>query len=215
VAPTAPQPIVGWRPGKPLRSSLRVPSGPSLNDWRKIPTIALLPLATDGRVLPTTFTYPDTPFESFWQAPAAITPHIQEPPYHGPTRPSPSGICQLSQHGLRGLTPVWGHTIARFAPAKRSLGELFESCVDAEYYLKGWPLAVGVLLDARRPGQILGPLPGAAPVPGDPNTVDFPSAGLSARRIGSAWLVVRGGSGRTQRLRVLEALQVSRIHVRR
>jgi hypothetical protein len=31
-----------------------------------------------------------------------------------------------------------------------SMGKLFLSCLDTEYYLHSWPLQVGVLLDARR-----------------------------------------------------------------
>ena len=189
----SPQPVLGWQTGQPISAA------------------AVLPLDSAGRILSSRFVYPDSPFQSFWQAPAALTPNIQEAPYHGPTRPSPKGICQLDQHGLPGLAAVWGNTIDRFAPAADSLGELFESCVGAEYYLHGWPLAVGVLLDARRPGKVLLPLPGAAPVSGDPGMVDFPAASLSARRIGNAWLVVRGGSGTTQRLRVLQALGIRKL----
>ena len=211
----SPQPTLGWRSGDPIHFQLRVPSGPSPNQWMEIPTTAVLPLDSAGHVLSSNFNYPDTPFQSYWQAPAALTPNIHEAPYHGRTRPSRTGICQLAQHGLPGLVAVWGNTIARFAPATGSLGELFESCVGEEYYLHGWPLAVGVLLDARRPGQILGPLPGAAPVSGDPGAVDFPGDSLSARRIGDAWLVVHGGSGSAQRLRVLEALRISRLDLRR
>jgi hypothetical protein len=186
----SPVPTVGWRPGQPLHSSMPVPEGPNPgpnpNKWPKLPTVALLPLDSAGHVLAATFNYPDTPFPSFWQAPKAITPNIHEPPYHGPTRPRSDGVCLLGQHGLPGLIPVWGHTITRIQPAAGPLGELFLSCVDTEYYLHGWPLATGVLLDARRPGQVLGPLPGARPVPGVPGAVDFPSASLSARRIGNA-----------------------------
>jgi len=159
--------------------------------------------------------YPDTPFPSFWQAPKAITPSIHEPSYHGPTHPRADGVCLLGQHGLPGLNPVWGHTIAKIQPATGSLGALFLSCVDTEYYLHGWPLATGILLDARRPGQVIGPLPGARPVPGAPSVVDFASASLSARRVGNAWIVVRGGSGSRQRLKVLEALRISRFDLRR
>lgn len=214
----SPQPIVGWQAGQPIHSYTRIPgphSGPNPSTWEKVPTVALLPLDSSGNPIPTTFSYPDTPFPSFWQTPQAITPHIQEAPYHGPTQPRADGICQLSEHGLPGLTPAWGHTIARIQPVNGSLGELFLSCVDAEYYLHGWPLATGVLLDAHRPGRVLDPLPGATPVSGAPEVVDFPSAALSARRIGNAWLVVRGGSGSRQRLQVLEALRISRLDLRR
>jgi hypothetical protein len=214
----SPQPTVGWQPGQLVHSYMRVPgphSGADPRTWQKLPTVALLPLDSTGHVIATHFSYPDTPFPSFWQTPKAITPEIHEPPYHGPTHPRSDGICQLSQHGLPGLTPAWGHTIARIQPVKGSLGELFLSCVDTEYYLHGWPLATGVLLDARRPGQVLAPLPGASPVPGVPGVVDFPSASLSARHDGDAWIVVRGGSGNPQRLRVLEALRISRLDLRR
>ena len=214
----SPQPTVGWQPGQPVHSYMRVPgphSGANPSTWQKLPTVALLPLDSTGHVIATRFDYPDTPFPSFWQAPRAITPQIHEPPYHGPTHPRADGICRLSQHGLPGLAPAWGHTIARIQPVRGSLGELFLSCVDTEYYLHGWPLATGVLLDARRPGQALSPLPGASPVPGVPGAVDFPSASLSARRVGDAWIVVRGGSGNRQRLRVLEALRISRLDLRR
>ena len=215
----SPQPTVGWRPGEPIHFYVRLPSGPHPGSdprkWPKFPTVAVLPLDASGNVLATTFEYPDTAFAFFWQSPKAITPSNEEAPYRGPTHPRPDGICQLSQHGLPGLTPVWGHTILRIKPVKGSLGELFLSCVDAEYYLHGWPLATGVLLDARRPGQVLGTLPGAQPVPGVPGAVDFPAAQLSARRAGNAWLVIRGGSGTRQRLRVLEALRISRLDLRR
>jgi hypothetical protein len=213
LAAGSPQPIVGWRPGDPIHSHLRVPTGPGPNQWRDIPTIALLPLDPSGHVLSTTFTYPDGPFPSFWQTPAAVTPNNHQAPYHGPTRPD--GVCRLARHGLPGLTPAWGHTIDRIAPASDSLGELFLSCVDSEYYLHGWPLAVGVLLDARLPGQVLGALPGARPVPGHPGEVESAGASLSALRIGNAWLVVRGGSGSAQRLRVLAALRISKLDLRR
>jgi hypothetical protein len=213
----SPQPTTGWQPGQPIHSYLRAVgprSGPNPSTWEKLPTVALLPLDSAGHVIATRFSYPDTPFPSFWQTPQAITPKIHEPPYHGPTHPRSDGICRLSQHGLPGLTPAWGHTIARIQPVKGSLGELFLSCVDTEYYLHGWPLATGVLLDARDPGQVLDPLPGAHSVPGVPGAVDFPSASLSARRVGDAWIVARGGSGSRQRLRVLEALRISRLDLR-
>lgn len=209
----------GWRPGQPIHSYVRLPSGPHPGSdpykWPKVPTLAVLPLDASGRVLATTFNYPDPPFQFFWQAPKAVTPNNEQPPYHGPTQPRADGICQLVQHGLPGLTPAWGHTILRIKPVRNSVGELFVSCVDAEYYLHGWPLATGVLVDARRPGQVLGALPGTHPVPGVPGAVDFPGANLSARRIGNAWLVVRGGSGSGQRLSVLEALRISRLDLRR
>jgi hypothetical protein len=111
----------------------------------------------------------------------------------GPTRPRP-GVCELAQHGLPALVPEWGHTIGKIWPASDANSAVFLSCVDTEYYLHGWPLVVAVLLDGRRPGRVLGPIPGAAPVAGHADTVDLAGGSLSARRIGNAWLVVQGGS---------------------
>ena len=206
----APAPVI---PGSfpPIRSgTIRVPAGPD-GSWRRIPAAALVPLNTAGRVIPvsppnlTAF-----PLTAFWQAPSAVTPSIHEPSYHGPTHPGP-GACELGQTGLPGLTPEWGHTLARVTPVTDAQGELLLSCIDTHYYLHGWPLTAAVLLNAQHPGAPPGPLPGATPIPGTTDTVDFPAAGLSGRRVGNAWLIVSGGSGTTQRVRVLTALHITHL----
>jgi len=79
---------------------------------------------------------------------------------------------ELAQHGLPALHAEFGHTIATISPVKDALGEVFLSCIDTEYYLHGWPLQVAVLLDGRQPGRVLGPIPGARPVPGEPEMVN-------------------------------------------
>jgi hypothetical protein len=215
----APVLTTGWRPGQPIRSVIHInpavfglPGG--YRGPRTIPTLAVLPLDAQGNVIPTHPTYPSGPFPYFWQAPSAVTPNIHEPPYHGPSRPLP-GVCELAQHGLPGLTAEWGHAIHRIAPVRDSTGELFLSCVDTEYYLRGWPIAAGVLLDARQPGRTLGAIPGARLVAGHPDTVDFEGGNLTARRSSNAWLVVQGGSGMRQRLEVLAALKISRLDLHR
>jgi len=45
-------------------------------------------------------------------------------------------------------------------PVSHAVGEVFLSCVDTEYYLRGSPLDAAALLDGRQPGQVLGPIPG-------------------------------------------------------
>jgi hypothetical protein len=218
LAARAPTPMVGWRPGQPIDSRLRAPKfGPrGPRGLTSIPTTAVLPLDSAGHVLATAAPAPDYGYVrgwSFWQAPSAVTPSIHEPRYHGRTRPR-AGICELAQRGLPGLTPEWGSTIKRLPTVRDYVGELFVSCVSTEYYLHGWPMAAAVLLDARHPGAVLGPIPGARPVSGYPDVVDFAGASLSARRVGNAWLVVQGGSGTTQRMRVLNALQVNKLDLR-
>jgi hypothetical protein len=159
---------------------------------------------------------PYMPFAYFWQAPTAITPNISEPPYHGPSHPL-HGVCELAQRGMRELTPEWGHVLHVIPSYPDAVGALFVSCLDTEYYLHGWALKAGILLDARRPGRVLGVLPGAQPVSGHPGIIDVASGHLTARRVGNAWLAVEGGSGLPQRLRVLSALRIAKLdlsHVR-
>jgi hypothetical protein len=188
----------------------RVPAGPGLSS-RRIRAAALVPLDAAGQVIPVRPSNQDEfPSTAFWQAPSAVTPTIREPPYHGPTHPGP-GACELGQSGLPGLTPEWGHTLARITPITGAQGELLLSCIDTHYYLHGWPLTASVLLNAQHPGAAPGPLPGAMQVVGATGIVDYPGAGLSGRRIGNAWLVVSGGSGTAQRLRVLSALQITQL----
>ena len=195
------------------------------------------PLARSGKAIPAQFTpQPNGPPPLTWMAPDAVshwwplgefTVPYQGPGYHAPTRPRP-GVCELAQHGLPALHVQFGHTIAWIAPVPDALGEVFVSCVDAEYWMDGWPLQAAVLLDGHRPGRVLEPIPGARPVPGQPDMVnlplgrvplnydtpisaDSPQLSLTAKRVGNAWLVVQGGSGLAQRVQVLNALRITKL----
>jgi hypothetical protein len=133
---------------------------------------------------------------SFWQRPER----------------SPPGLCQLSAHGLRGLTAQWGHVVSRVAAYRGVVGRAFQSCTDTEYYLNNWPLETAILLDAEHPGGPPGPLPGMTPVAGVPDVFNAPGAltgDLTAERRSNAWLVVAGGSGPAERLAVLRHLQAT------
>lgn len=212
----APLPVVGWRAGQPINSRMPLPQpGPGPGPG-SVPTTAVLPLDSSGHPLETTASeFGDGYVRDgwrFWQAPSAVTPRIHEPRYRGRTRPRP-GICELAQHGLRGLTPEWGSTITSLPTVNDYVGELFVSCVSTEYYLHGWALTAAVLLDARHPGVLLGPIPGARPLPDQRSIVDFPGASLAAQRVRNAWLVVHGGSGTAQRLRVLQALEIHKLNL--
>ncbi|MFZ0974755.1 MAG: hypothetical protein WAN22_21180 [Solirubrobacteraceae bacterium] len=198
---------------------------------------AVEPLGRSGQAIPGHFTSsPDGPPPLTWMAPHALsrwwplwgfTVPYQGPGYHAPARPRP-GVCELAQHGLPALHAQFGHTIAWIAPVPDALGEVFLSCVDTEYWMDGWPLQAGVLLDGHRPGQVLGPIPGAAPVPDHPDMVnlplgrfpltydtpisaDSPQFSLTAKRVGNAWLVVQGGAGLAQRVHVLNALRINKL----
>src|ERR1700752_299234 len=65
----------------------------------------------------------------------------------------------VMQHGLPALQAQWRATGPSLSPVKDALGEVFESCIDVGYYLDGWPLLVGVLLDGHRPGRLWGQFP--------------------------------------------------------
>jgi hypothetical protein len=179
--------------------------------------IRLVPLDVAGRVIPTTLPSFWASPTRFWQAPSAVGPNNHQPRYHGPTHPLP-GACELTQHGLPGLTPEFGHVISHITPVSTSEGEVFLSCIETEYYLHSWPLEVALLLDAAQPGQTLGPIPGGLPVPGHPDTVNLVAGQfqgpLTARRIGAAWLVVQGGANVTQRLQALKALQIHKLDLK-
>lgn len=209
----APAPVIGWRPGEPIRAQMTFPAFPHHRPVT-IHTIAVLPIDAHGIVIATNPPAFDGPAPSFWQAPSAVTPNITEPPYHGPTRPQ-AGVCELGQRGLRALVPEWGHVISVIPSYPAAVGELFVSCVDTTYYLHGWPLQAGILLDARRPGRMLGGIPGSQPVPGHPNTVNAPATSLTAHRTGNAWLAIQGGSGLDQRLQALSALRIAKLDLRR
>jgi len=214
-----------------------VPVGTHPPGVKNVLTVPVEPLARSGQVIRGHFTpSPDGPPPVTWMAPHALsrwwplwgfTVPYQGPGYHAPTRPRP-GVCELAQHGLPALHAQFGHTIAWIAPVPDALGEVFLSCVDTEYWMDGWPLQAGVLLDGHRPGQVLGPIPGARAVPDHPDMVnlplgrfpltydtpisaDSPQFSLTAKRVGNAWLVVQGGSGLAQRVQVLNALRINKL----
>ncbi len=132
-------------------------------------------------------------------------------------RPGPavtaSGPCTLTAPGLPGAREQWSHLAAPVRPYPEQLvGRAFFSCVDVEYYLHGWPLDAAVLLDAAHPGSLPAAIPGLTAVAGHRGYVNGPGdfkGELTATRRGSAWLVVAGGNGLAQRLRLLSHLKAT------
>jgi hypothetical protein len=122
----------------------------------------------------------------------------------------PSGPCQIRAHGLRGLTPQWGHVAVAVRPyPARIVGRAFFSCIDTEYYFHNWPLETAVLLDAEHPGRTPDPLPNIKAVAGASGFYNTPggwNGEITATRRGDAWLAVEGGSSVTQRVEVLRHL---------
>ncbi len=172
----------------------------------------LVALAGDGRKIAYTPPHPE-PSDLVTRAWQIARPGERHPGASA-THPLP-GACEVAADGLPGLQPQWGHVLVAIRPVTNAEGELFLSCVDTEYFLRGWPLDTAVLLDARRPGQTLGPIPGAIPVAGHPGFVNLVlgsgPGSMTARRIGNAWLVVAGGASLAQRLEVLGALRIVKL----
>lgn len=199
--------------------TIRTTSGPSLPAGDRVAVFmrpsgrspALTLLRKDGTPIPVSAESRHAPRMkvSFWQRRSpgeAARPGT-------PARP-PAGACALRRHGLPALTPEWGHVVAKIEPVREAVGELLLSCVDTVYKLGRWPIDAAILLNASHPGARPGPIPGAKPVRGDPRTVNAPSGaatGLTARRVGNAWLVVSGGRSLAKRLEALHALSIGRL----
>jgi hypothetical protein len=108
--------------------------------------------------------------------------------------------------------------VSSIEPVPAAQGQLFISCVNTQYEFSGYPLDAAVLVDAHQPGQTLTSIPGAHPVNPDGTIVDDEATGLTARRVGTAWLVVRDGTmdapgghaGQDVRRAALDALSITR-----
>jgi len=127
-----------------------------------------------------------------------------------PANVSGRGPCTLHSSGLPGLAPQWSHVANAIRPFPGKLvGRAFFSCIDTEYYLKGWPLDAAVLLDAAHPGTTPAAIPGLVPVRESAGFFNGPGdfkGELTATRFGNSWLVVAGGSSLAQRIQVLRHL---------
>lgn len=136
--------------------------------------------------------------------------------------PPPVAPCELSATGLSGLSPVGGDVVPRVKGYRMFETRAFQSCADTYYALDSSTLAAAVLLDAERPGATPAALPSATPAPGASGVFDAPggimrgragnSNNLTAERLPGAWLVVTGGSGPAQQLRLLRHLHAT-IHL--
>jgi hypothetical protein len=147
--------------------------------------------------------------------------------------PPARGACSLRTPAHSGLTPMAGSVLQTVVPDPALVSPVFLSCINTAYALPaGSPggkavIVAALLLDARRPGTPVAPLPGMRRVAGHPedlNTVSQQTAtipytdgelgGLSARRAGNAWIVVAGARTLQQRLRLLNELGVGTIDLR-
>jgi hypothetical protein len=136
------------------------------------------------------------------------------PPRHAPSAPA-GAPCAIVARPLAGLREVAESVqplsrLDRFLamPAPRGAVELYP-CANAGFYYRDWPLSATVLLIAGGHGPLRG-LADRHPVPRHPGvfTVRSEEEGSleTVRRVGGAWLEVKGGSGTEQQRIVLERL---------
>ncbi len=200
----------GYRrePSLPSRHLHVIPITP-----RPVARLRMIPLDSHGEPIATT----DSP-ENPPTLPARVWRRQPDSPAKaaGGELDAPGGVCGLSRRGLPALMPTQAEVATELRPIASAVGELLLSCLQTTYTLHGSQLRAAILLNARHPGlRPPGPIPGARPVKGHPGTVNAvlgPTVGdITARRSGSAWLAVAGGSGLAQRLEVLAALRIAKI----
>jgi hypothetical protein len=185
-------------------TAARLPFGIRAAIWRSEseitgPAPKLTALNASGHVIPTVLAS-DQPKEAGagWQRP----------------RSPANGSCSLIAAPVSGLNSQWGRVMTAIHPDPSVIGRAFLSCINTEYSFQGSALAAAVLLDAAHPGAPPAMLPDMAPVPGRPgifNREDVAGGGLTARRIGNAWLVVEGTNGLRQRVTAILALSIGPI----
>jgi hypothetical protein len=147
----------------------------------------------------------------------------EEPPreqaryWQSPQR-EPRGRCPLSGRRGSGVRGRLGTVLTAIVPDPGIIGHAYLSCVALGFRLHGVWLTAAVLLDAKHPGEPPAAMPDMRPVPGAPGVVDRSSAflreGITAQRVGDAWLVVQGQASVSQRLQGLRALRVGAIDLR-
>jgi hypothetical protein len=191
------------------RSSARLPFGfraavfalPANMPTGRAPRLTALDAA--GRAIPGSF-YEAPPEEPvrYWQHPQR----------------EPRGRCPLTVRRGSGASAREGEILTAIAPDPGIIGHAYLSCVGLGFRLRGSWFKAAVLLDAKHPGAPPAALPDMRPVPGAPGFFDrssaFGSEGLTARRVGDAWLVVQGEASVSWRVQALRALRVGAIDLR-
>ncbi len=131
---------------------------------------------------------------------APVAPPL--PTTHGSSRAAP---CRLTVPRVDGLVSKWGQSLATVPAANPSSprGSLL-SCASNWYAIAGRVVTASILVDARRPGSRPPGVPGLRDRGG---VLEIRAAGLSARRVRNAWLVLRGGTA------ALRATLLTQLHV--
>jgi hypothetical protein len=146
---------------------------------------------------------------SYWQAPAR----------------APANARCLVRSTLAHVRWQWAEVATAIAPDNAVSGPAFLSCFESWYQWHGAAFEVGILLNAQAPGRPPAVLWNATPLPGHAAIVNIKAVqegprftlapGTAARRVGDAWLLVRGANNAAQRQQFLAALRVTRLELAR
>jgi hypothetical protein len=144
----------------------------------------------------------------------------------GPAARPIEGSCSLSAGAGAGLTFGVGSVVTSVIPAPAVVGDAFLPCIERNVRLNSssvttFPIServmqAFVLLNAKDPTAVPLELPNLHTLPGRPGVYDNPSIalpdalsnGMTAKRVGHAWLTVVGGRNTQQRLAALKGLEV-------
>jgi hypothetical protein len=170
------------------------------------------------------------PITSYWTTKARF--RLASRYWHAPA--PPAGGRRAVRSSLAAATPQWGEVAQTLTPDDSVSGPAFLSCLNTWYRWRDSSLDVGVLLNAQSPGSRPAALWNATPLSGTSNTFAIKSVtdrirvgpgdstvatinlapGGVAKRVGAAWIVVRGSDNTTEELAFLNALQITRLDVR-
>lgn len=186
----------------------------SFEHARRAPALTETPLDAAGRPIPS-------------RAPAGFT--LPNAYWQGTRQPPAKGRCAMSST-LPGVRTLWGQVATEIAPDRELTTAAWLSCLHVWFSFHGSSYETALLLNASTPGSPPAPLWGALPVAGHPGIVEIPPVERErrfrvggrersylqvfipptvARRVGPAWLLVRYGPTRTQRMAFLDALHVA------
>jgi hypothetical protein len=135
-------------------------------------------------------------------------------------RMPPPAACEIDTSALQGATPFFGSVVAHVRGFSTLAGDSYVSCADTHFAYRGLAVVAAILLDAQDPGEAPALLPAATPVAQHPQTYTqplvtpssnshparSPSAIITARRLGNAWLIVQADGTLPQRLAILDRL---------
>ena len=150
----------------------------------------------------------------------------------GPGQTPAAGSCSVTARGGANLTFGVGSVVTSIVPAPKIAGAAFLPCLERNVRLdstlpRSLPIdervmQIYVLLNASDPGAAAPALPYMQPSsshPGIFNNAELPlpdalSSGMTARRVGLAWLVVTGGRSTEQRLAVLSQISLGPVNLK-